>query len=103
MTQSNGDGKNVASANEFYFIAQKTGTQHEDLRDEERTIIARLGITLVDFNNPEGIGIYKIRDEAIAVARLLKEAKPQSRHLAVIAGMIDPVAAKGTPQGPILK
>ncbi len=78
------DPKKVANPNEDYFIAQGQDRPYEDLRDEERKIIAQLGIKNVKFFPPEQNAFYSFQEEAIAVARMLIDAKP-SRHLAVIS------------------
>lgn len=74
-----------AEDNEVFFIAQKKDSVHEDLRVEEKAIIEKLDIKFVYFDSKgEDNGIYRFQRDAIAVARMLQDAKP-SRKLAVIA------------------
>ena len=67
--------------NEVYLIAQK---DVEDIADEEKQTATDLGITEVSFEI--GSGVYKNKEDAIAVAKKLIENKP-SRKLAVVSAI----------------
>lgn len=68
---------------EVFLIVQKE-KGNEDMLSEEKKIADQLSIDQVQFD--KGCGIYKDKDDAIAVAKVLVKNNPE-RHLAVISAI----------------
>ena len=80
MTVNNFDISKV-QYDEFFMIVQKG---QEAFADEEKTIVGELGIKDCHFDL--GNGIYRNKDDAIAVAKELIKRMPHLR-LGVVAGI----------------